>query len=237
MALYRIQNSLQDVSGLARDRFVNTIYVSTIAPLPDVDNNLLAINGKVRDFYVSMTAWWSLQIKQTAAVHTVKAYDMAVAPGLRVPLGVVNYAIPVAGSSASPMPAEVAFAVTLEANPRPGVAPMSTRGRIFLGPLNTLTAGGEGVGQSGRPTSTFRDGVRAAVGTMITAINAIGGSSVAIASTRQGKVALAPGNRQAYPVINVSTDDAWDTQRSRGNRPTARTRLNVVTGATTPRSW
>lgn len=231
MAIYRIQNTLQDIDGLSKDRYVNTYYVASITPLNAEVDNLTTVNGLVMSFYLGMQSYLGAVVG--GAGHTVKAYDMSQPPNLRPPIAPITYSLTSSGSS---FPAEVAMAITLEATPVEGIQPMSTRGRIFLGPLSIATTQESvPVGAGARPSADFRAAALTQMNTLIEGIKGVQASlRLVVASTVANKTRLPNGSRKAYEVVACSVDDAWDTQRSRGNAPTMRTRTtnNTNTGFT-----
>lgn len=137
-------------------------------------------------------------------------------------------------ASADGLPNETAFVVTLEGTGRDtapveapdgsdsGVAldrPKQRRtGRIYLGPLGiNASTGGTGVV---RPTTAFMTDARLATVQLHTELDAVlvGLLGLGVWSRKDGFV---------YPLEAVSTDNAFDTQRRRGQAATARTRLAV----------
>ena len=107
--------------------------------------------------------------------------------------------------------ADVALAVSFHvATPR-GPAP---RGRVYLGPFRTTMAGDD------RPTPSVQEAARELVNGALLGGEALGWDPVVISRQDGGAPRPAP---VGLPIVALSTDDAWDTQRRRGQRPTSRT--------------
>jgi hypothetical protein len=136
---------------------------------------------------------------------------------------------------ASPMPSEMAICVTLEGSGRaeaPVEAPDSgdegiqidrpkqrRTGRIYFGPLST-NAMTSTSGVVCRPAAALLTNLRLAVQTLDNALDLA-------ASGIFGLGIWSRADAIVYPIDAVSTDDAFDVQRRRGERPTARTRLDI----------
>ena len=211
MALIRIQHSLLDKTGLAKDRYVNTIYALDKSVLPSVHSGLA---DAFHAFFHALAGYLSPQVSGTGA--EVRMYDMHDAKP-RIPIYQHTYAGEATSGQTAALPAEVALCLTFHGMPVASpVKPQSWRGRIYVGPLasSALSDASEPNLQS-RPKAAFASAVNAAAVAMSTAIDTADATWV-IFSERQ---------LFAYPVVNVSTDDAWDTQRSRGDRPTVATRV------------
>jgi hypothetical protein len=217
MALYRIQASLQDITLLAKDRYVNTYYVDDGASTTFVPADAAAA---VAGFYMGITSYISPQVY--TATGTVAVYRMS-DPRPRAPIWTQPLVLNVTGAQA-PLPAEVALCMTMHADPVPlPVKPMSWRGRVYIGPLNQSAMNAPsatGADRGSRPGAPFIHDLLAAGLTMANALEATGGR-LCIASFKQ---------HMAYPVANLSVDDAWDTQRSRGDRPGARSLALIPSG-------
>lgn len=223
MTVYRFQSTIQDISNLARDRYVNTFHVEHL--LGDAsDAGLLAVSTVIGTFFTSVQGYLGNQCNGTG--HKVSAYNLSLAPGSRVPLGTQSFTL--AGDSADPLPAEVAMVMTFEGIRQAGVAPQSTRGRMYFGPLNVNTLNAAGGDHQSRPKASFVTELLGAAHLMVENIRAVTDMRMVIASTVQDHGILATGSRKGYPVNHVSADDAWDTQRSRGDRATYRHRLDCT---------
>ena len=107
--------------------------------------------------------------------------------------------------------ADVALAVSLHvATPRGG----SPRGRVYLGPFNSTVTG------RARPLPAHQGACRQLVNDVLQAGEANGWEPVVISRREGGEERPTP---VGLPIIELSTDNAWDTQRRRGQEPTQRT--------------
>lgn len=137
-----------------------------------------------------------------------------------------------ASSSTGPLPSEVAACVTLEGIGRdvapveapdgadPGVAidrPKQRRtGRLFIGPLGNAVP--QVIAGVCRPQAAFLTDLRLAVVEL--------DFNIRTATADAGHLSVwSRADAAMYELTWVSTDDAFDTQRRRGNAPSARTRL------------
>ena len=110
----------------------------------------------------------------------------------------------------TPGNADVALAVSMHvATPR-GSSP---RGRVYLGPFSSAN-----VGQT-RPGISIQTGARKFVSDILQGGEANGWEPVVISRREGGAERPSP---VGLPIIALSTDDAWDTQRRRGHEPTQR---------------
>lgn len=216
--LMRVQVSLQDRDVLPRDEYVSSFWLTQVDAASVIDFN--GVKDALTAFYtgtvtgVGMHNWLSPCLSLGSS--TIKMYDMS-QPKESPPIDSVFMTLTPAAGVGVGLPNEVACCLTLHAIPQPGVPRQSWRGRIYLGPLNTNCLDGdsgstsEGVNvQHSRPKATFIQAVRAGGESLHGALLAANASWVIYSRTRQ----------TMYPVKDISIDDAWDTQRRRGLRPT-----------------
>jgi hypothetical protein len=223
MGLFRIQNSLQDKSLLARDRFVNTIYVTELTPPdPPVWANVAAA---VKGFYTAIATY--LSEHDESVTNTLKVYDMN-DPPIRQPIYSEIYAQQGTTDQTSlGLPNEVALCLTFKANAQPlPIRPQSTRGRIFIGPLASKIMAGT-LGGETRPNGT-------AMGVMVSAAIAM---NQALVNAGALHVIASTKHHDWFSVMSYSCDDAFDTQRSRGNRPTTRALTAVPSAVQRVGTW
>jgi hypothetical protein len=222
-SLYRIQNSLQDVDILARDRFVNTIYVTrvneTIAP------TWTAVGTAIKAFFTALAAYLPYHAQSSA--NTIKIYDMAQAK-IRTPIYSEAY-----GPAGSPdstnlaLPNEVACCLSFHAtNQALPIRRQSTRGRVYLGPLS-VHAIGSSAGAVSQISGTFAALILAkALVLNQDLVNA--GAEQVVASTT---------HHTWYNLISYSVDSAFDTQRRRGERPTWQNNATIPSVAPRVGTW
>lgn len=194
--------TLKHESGLAEDDYQNVLYYETsgsgevglsVGDVEVMDGIAAAYNASFLTAFTGSIA--SMQIR-------------AYAPGLNPtgPLVTKSYAFNATGL---PAPGEVAICLSYyseQNSPR-------KRGRVYLGPWD------RGIVGEFRPAASVRTNILA----FARAIADIGANSQAtwmqrsmVGSTPQLPVAT------YSPVTNFYVDDAWDTQRRRGLKPTAR---------------
>ena len=111
----------------------------------------------------------------------------------------------------SPGNADVALAVSMHvATPR-GPSP---RGRVYLGPFENTAAG------QARPSPGLQEAARELVNAALLAGEDNGWEPVVISRQDGGSERPSP---VGLPIVALSTDNAWDSQRRRGQEPTDRT--------------
>jgi hypothetical protein len=239
MTSVHFRAELKSQTGLDRDTFVNTFNVTG---LPNSSYSTLdAVADAIVDFYnviptgglVSIASMLSETVSRASLGLVIKAYDVTAVLG-GTPAGSPDYTAlntmtTVAGSSNN-LPAEVAFAVTLEAVGRsasltevpdgadadsaPDRPKQRHTGRIYLGPFNdNVLDDSSGVV---RPHAALRDTARLAVKKLDATIRAFDSSA--------GLAVWSRKNAAMYRLEAVSTDNAFDTMRSRGEAASARTR-------------
>lgn len=187
------------------------------------------------------------EISRAANVCRVKAYNVTgklqrfrqdgkwKTPPIGSPVAESTFTLVAVGSPANgrPLPAEVAYAVTLEAvgraaqpveAPNAEVPPVDSgdrprqryTGKVYIGPLHTGAI--DSVNNQCRPSSALRDTALMAFDELDLKAFQDAGARLAIWSRADGVMRT---------VDAVSADDAFDTQRRRGNQPSIRTRRDI----------
>jgi hypothetical protein len=219
MSIYRVQVTLQGKTGLAKDRFVNNFAMSKVGA---TDAQIATAAALFPNFYkngpsgggAALSSKLSPEI--ATAGHTVKVYDLA-DPTPRVPRATVSWAF-AAALGGTALPSEVAMCLSFQAAPVSGQKQARRRGRVYLGPLNT-TAMVVGTLSEARPGGTFQDETMRAYLDLAAALNTAAGWDLVVFSPTN--TAESPGLIAAI-IDQVSTDNAFDTQRRRGVAPSAR---------------
>lgn len=196
---YRAQLVLQGPSDLPEDRWVTTYAFQGADPgsIPDILGDLWA-GGSGAYPGTGIGQWISPVFPRANA--TARVYDLSEPPGEREPVVTPVPVAPAMGSAA--YPAECAIAVTLgnSAVPR-------RRGRFYIGPLNNAT----GVVANG---ALMVDG------------NVLGNIRDACAAvsldTRMQWGVISQVDGVFFPVDQGHVDNAFDTQRRRGEDATQR---------------
>lgn len=214
MPIIRAQVVLPHVSGVPKDNVVNTFHFSGDMA-GEVDHQL--VHARIVGFYntlqspgFSVASLLSRAIDRTLNKAKIKTYTLG--PGPEGAPDLITSWTPAAPYSQSLLPAEVALCLSYFA----GENSVRRRGRIYLGPLIgdvvdvDATTGRAFVGEPMRRTIA-----RSAQGL----INAPGNPSWAVYSRVDNVARLVTGGW---------VDDAFDTQRRRGERPVVRTALSAT---------
>lgn len=227
MGIAHVTATFEHKSGLIKDRVVNTFTFRTPGDFIDpVDAG--NIRAALEDFYNtahgtagrSLGSWLSTSLSRTVKpiyrFYDITA-DLAGTPA-GSPLFTLNALANLANNvSGEGLPAEVAYALSFRgdfgadvefaAGSRPRAR---DRGRIYFGPLglDAVVTGGPGV--KANPSAGLKDSVLQA------------GAFLRDEATTEWVVWSRAGAK-VTPVTVVSIDDAFDTQRRRGEAPTAKT--------------
>lgn len=225
--------ALQHASGLPRDQVVNTFSFSRET---DWDAGALtALETALTDFYNgvdtggtgrAVAEFIGPQISRTAA-PVIRHYDLDghLAGGrLGSPIRVTPMALLSAPMGGAPLPSEVAVCLSFHgaygADPEFGAAGtrprQRDRGRIYVGPMPMNIAVVATEASTSRPR--VADGC---ADTLLHAANRLflestSGKTWCIWSRKNGVL---------KPITGVAVDDAFDTQRRRGERPAGSRRL------------
>lgn len=228
MPLARVQHIYNHKSGLAADAVVNTWYFRSIAtPVDDAPMDFVTI---INDFYNQQYTPLTTSVVQFIATvqmatlrETYKVYDMDHAEP-RTPVLVHTPPTPSpANSATAALPSEVAVCLSYKATAVSGSNPARSRGRFFLGPLNTSILSADASNSASRPLATARTAI-------LECINRA--ADLAWTTYNWQWVGFSPTNNNTampsedpdawYRINECWMDDAFDTQRRRGVAPTSR---------------
>lgn len=207
---YRVQTILHGRSGLPEDVYVNSwcFRNDTVGGSADAFATLVA--DRMFAFFDEIPTGGSVPPRTFLSDHTllpqltVKVYDLGQPPP-RTPhernftLGVM--------SGTQPFPSEVALCLSFYAErnlPR-------SRGRIYFGPLS-ISSGTDVTAEISRPTSVIRSTLALAATDL--AAEGAGGPNWHV---------LSQVDAAAKEITGGWVDNAWDTQRRRGEAPDSRT--------------
>lgn len=245
MTLYRAQAVLHHVSGLPRDEASNTFWFDTVGATPDVAE-AEAIAEMVRDFYVEVHAPNTLALADylhrciTTNGHRVKVVPIDATTGLDErglgfpPLWTENFDMLGRSVDTQPNPNEVALCLSFKSNESGAVPPARRRGRIYFGPLGGGATAN--LGDITVPIADLMSHLLEAGSWLKTEAATVTGREWDIYSRPYAGrgVVPRPGNPRGdlpalparigalYAVDELWVDNAFDTIRKRGERPTAR---------------
>lgn len=233
MGYYRCQIALMNDSAEPRDLAVNVWHYRTGDTEDSQSTVASAIAAATETFYNTIPQYLSENLAVTG--HRTKVYDMTDPPP-RFPIYDALWTLNTAGTDA--LPNEVALCLSFRGQILSGTNRRRNRGRIYIGPLarNVLV---DSVGDV-RPTTAFRNDIVAGADATVwePSFAGIGGPIKWCVFSRSDALGLAvgeqgPDEEPAYtagqlnlgfkPVVSYWVDDAFDTQRRRGARPTTKT--------------
>lgn len=215
MTHFMAQVALQDASGLARDRYVNTFHLeSTGFTEGELDGLVAAFHA----FYTD-SASEAHSIDHYLARHAIfspaviKIYDMANAIP-RKPIRIDTFALNENTDGSIALPAEVACCISFKGPVASGQPVSRGRGRIYIGPLNTKAPENEAPQLKARPNEDMRTEFVAHFAVLMQAIRDVTGDwELRQFSAKTGVL---------HPITEIWCDDAWDIQRRRGAEPSSR---------------
>ena len=203
MGAIRVQVVLHTVDGVPANFVSNSFCFMGADPFGDK----AAITTALKNFYSSFnTTYLSNAIAQNG--HEAKYYDLpGVKPNYPLAEDVWNLT---SAPTGGPLPSEIALCCTFHGARTPGFPQARRRGRIYLGPLGTVTNA-----SNGRPSPAF---ITAAV----TGLTGLKAAIDALASDTEWAVWSAT-NASPVDITGGWVDNAWDIQRRRGVEENART--------------
>jgi hypothetical protein len=200
MALYRATVIIKSVTNVIEDASTNTYHFDA-----NTVGDLAAVSAALQTCYQSMRTFYSSLMAQNG--HEIKFYRLSDAPP-RATVRNDTFNFTTAPSNA-PLPTEVALVVSFQGGQSSGQPQARRRGRIFFGPMNTQAVDG----------TAF-----VAAATRTAAVNAWGVLLDASQAATEWKWSVfSTVNGTGVEVQNGWVDNAFDTQRRRGRRTTART--------------
>ncbi len=217
---FRAQITLARRGGVPADAIVNVLHfegdeqVDTQSRRTDWDNQASGLLTRIAAFYEGTTAL-SNALDGTGLIQL---YDMA-DPKPRAPRFQQTIAF-TPGSTL--LPSEVAVCLSFAGEKLSGVDQKRRRGRIYLGPWSDAIIGTPTAGAPDpRPNAAVMGGMMTRFGAM--ALGQNGSPRVAVYSPTTAVVSGETSDEAWTDVKTYWWDNAFDTQRRRGTRPTART--------------
>jgi hypothetical protein len=229
MGIGHVTVTFDHVSGLARDSVVNTFTFEVPGDFwsaPDHTNALIAldtfynaINGSATQ---KIATYLSPALSRSTGA-TVRSYDVTNDLGgtpVGSPLAVGNLSPLGAPLSANALPSEVACCLSfrqtydVDVEFAPGARPRARdRGRVFIGPL-VQGAVAMATPARARPADALQEAL-------------VESGRILMQNTDVNWVVWSRKLARVRPVLQVWADDAFDTVRRRGERPTAKTIRNA----------
>lgn len=244
----RSQTTIPTAEGVPRDAVVWTFHWMDEAEATTAAVMAATVAGKV-DLYLK--SWDDLGTWNSALASYMRPQNAVTEvfnfndPPPRIPILTFNHtgaATPV--TTGLDLPPEVAVCINYEAAPESGLNQRRRRGRHFLGPLQVHSA----VGDNRVIPATELDGIARRFDTNMGVIGGSGSFGLAVYS-RSTHGGLAIGEQppeggideipDALPAAFVRAtrgwvDNAWDTQRRRGQQATTRVSFDLTNGTTFP---
>lgn len=233
MGVIRATCVLEHSSGLARDNAVNTFHFNG----PTDEATLGALKLALDRFYVSpntggSTAAVGEYISNVMTGLRFKLYDVTAEPSgppiLDQPSGA---GLPAVRLNSANLPSEVALCGSFEGLPAAGLVQKRRRGRIYLGPLNIAASTTSGTGVT-RPSTGVRTTLQLALQRLALEVDSVAEMVVYSRPYAGREAGIGPNGKpfKALPArpgttVNIEqvwVDDAFDTQRRRGERATGR---------------
>lgn len=216
MAIILIQATIGDISALSENVVVNTFHFtgtgtdaqadSLFDLIEDFYNDPIGVNNPVRSYL-------SDNMSRAIGACTLRAYNLA-DPTPRIPFHERSWTLG-AGLGTDPLPSEVACCISYAGAKVSGSPQARRRGRIYVGRLN-VSANANQLEVS-RPNGVFTN-------ILLLAAQRLGDQSIDLGAPWS---VYSRVNNSNTPIVEVSVDDAWDTQRRRGERPTLKSTLPV----------
>lgn len=206
-----VQCALEHDSALPQDRVVNTFHFwSADATVIDTATANALADACKEVYQTAHTPGTSaLQTKLSSKLGTAataKVYDL----GETAPRVVKNsnqaFSISPA-TTGKPLPHEIALCLSYKSDLASGDVAARHRGRIYFGPFQDTVLASDGT-----PDSTIVN-ILAGIGSYLSNLEPVTGWHWAVRSTAADA---------SYTVTNGWVDNAWDTQRRRGEDPTTR---------------
>lgn len=230
MVLYKAQHTFQSNSDMSEDRYVNVFWINSTAT--PTDPVLQSWCAAVNNFYETQVAPDSTSISRYLS-HTIRGNVQSgtriystVGPPPHPPLmEVLHDTTSWDNGTTKSLPAEIACCISFEAAPIAGTPMRRLRGRVYMGPFNDRAIAAAAENIASRPDDTMQQ-------TFVSAAKAFHADLITKSAewVQVSKMRGAAGGTDGLAVasiVKVWCDDAWDTQRRRGDAATERTVVTV----------
>lgn len=232
MALYRIVTTWENLTGQPKDRVTNTLHFQTTEGALSGATGL-ALIGHVAAAFETVQAPGTAKPSQYLSAELSRAVmpvGRAYNPLGGSPIAQANWAGFTAAGVATGLPGEVAVCLSLnadltnvaeeavddaDADAAPERPASRRRGRLYFGPLTTQALSGA---NPERPNAVLKN-ILLGLGKFLATPTAGALTAVTTQLVIRSDSGFAGA---AYPVVRASVDDAFDSQRRRGVKPTAK---------------
>lgn len=234
MGVFRVQRVTLPKSGLARDQVVNTFHFQT--PLQDTANPTDDQRSFVRD---ALNDLYGLAVGSGSALRTFLAESTMASQRAEYKFYNLDHATPrqpIGGPqpaqnitpviATAPLPSEVALCLSFRGNAVSGTNMARRRGRIFIGPLNTAAVESDPITGQARPVLALQNAAVQGANRLADAMALVGmiWSIYSPALRAAGSGSALSGTTD---IKHAWCDNAFDTQRRRGQNPSGRVALDV----------
>jgi len=230
MGVIRVVAEIPHKSGLPQDTVFNN-FVFIVPSTPPSDSDMTKVAGALQGFYASVPSnstralgtYLGDQLDRGTGKGVFRFFNITDdgVPGVGPPVKVSTFTLPAVTAAGSPLPAEVSLCLSVHADLTgiAEVAPGGTRprarrrGRIYLGPWAGDANSYNAARSTSLPASALTNTIINAAHDLLTSLIAQG-IYWAVASA---------ADFIARQIVGGYVDDAWDTQRRRGEDPQFRT--------------
>lgn len=219
MAEYQLRVVMPYRSGLPADVAVNTFnIIVTGEPTAGAFDLLKAFYNTATAGADPLATYMSNYLDRAANRCRFEAYEIDLATGLMgTPTAVVPWTLGAVAADTDDLPLEVALCGSFAAGAADGVPAARRKGRVYVGPWNTSAIRTDLTTEYPAPSGQIRNAIAAASKRLVDGA-AEAGVPLCVYSRK---------DKALYPIVRGWVDDAWDTQRRRGNDATARTRWDA----------
>lgn len=214
MSVYLFQVALEHVSGMPEDVVVNTFHAEATLGV-GVPQFALDVFNFYDQVQTNGFRVWDFISQELTGDCTIKVYEDETAPP-HIPVYTLTDTM-AAGSALPSLPDECAAVLSFKAASVPGIDIRSTRGRVYIGPLNVAACAGFVAG----PPYNWSEPVRVRTELRDTLCLA-GGILMANNSADQTWVVWSRVQATGYEIVEGFCDNEFDTQRRRSPAATAR---------------
>lgn len=220
MAIIRAVARLPYFTGIPEDVATNTFYYETLGS-PNPATRAAIMDG-VSSFYdtvvvgAAVGAYMAAYVSRAADACEVELYDLT-DPLPRQPIDRSTFTMP-AATGTSNLAAETAVCLSFRGLYVSGQPNARRRGRVFIGPLSGAAVTAATASTFPSPLGAFVTDLLDGAFDFLATIPDVEGATWSVYS---------PSDGVARPVVEAWVDNAFDTQRRRGNAPASRVTRNI----------